>query len=71
MEVIYDLDLEARQLCEQIGLNMQRAATVGTQPAFVRMIRELIVERIDPTIAPRFMGDRRPGLCKPDCCAKG
>lgn len=71
MEVIYDLDLEARQLCEQIGLNMQRAATVGTQPAFVRMIRELIVERLDPTIAPRFMGDRQPALCKPDCCAKG
>lgn len=73
MEVIYDLDLEARQLCEQIGLNMQRAATVGTQPAFVRMIRELIGERIDPTVARRFLGDRRPApdLCKSDCCAKG
>jgi ferrochelatase len=73
MEVIYDLDLEARQLCEQIGLNMQRAATVGTQPAFVRMIRELISERIDPSVARRFLGDRRPAddLCKTDCCAKG
>lgn len=73
MEVIYDLDLEARQLCEQIGLNMQRAATVGTQPAFVRMIRELIRERLDPSVARRFLGDRRPApdLCKSDCCAKG
>lgn len=72
MEVIYDLDLEARQLCEQIGLNMQRAATVGTQPAFVKMIRELISERLDPSVARRFLGDRRPlpDLCKPDCCAK-
>ena len=71
MEVIYDLDLEARQLCDQTGLNMQRAATVGTHPAFLRMIRELIVERLDPTIAPRFLGDRQPALCRPDCCAKG
>jgi protoporphyrin/coproporphyrin ferrochelatase len=72
MEVIYDLDLQARQLCEQLGLNMQRAATVGTQPAFVRMIRELISERLDPSPPRKFMGDRRPGpgLCAPDCCAK-
>jgi ferrochelatase len=73
MEVIYDLDLEARQLCEQIGLNMQRAATVGTQPAFVAMIRELISERLDPSVARRFLGDRPPAddLCMTDCCAKG
>jgi protoporphyrin/coproporphyrin ferrochelatase len=73
MEVIYDLDLEARQLCEQAGLNMQRAATVGTHPAFVRMIRELIGERLDPSVERKFLGDRQPtpDLCRPDCCAKG
>lgn len=73
MEVIYDLDLEARQLCEQVGLNMQRAATVGTRPAFVTMIRELIGERFDPSVPRRFLGDRRPdqNSCLPGCCAKG
>ncbi|MGH9340260.1 MAG: ferrochelatase [Acidobacteriota bacterium] len=45
MEVLYDLDTEARQLCSKIGLNMIRAATVGTHPAFIAMIRELIEER--------------------------
>ena len=29
------------------GCNMVRAATVGTHPRFVRMIRELVVERIE------------------------
>ncbi|MGB9181820.1 MAG: ferrochelatase [Pyrinomonadaceae bacterium] len=70
MEVIYDLDTEARQLCEEIGLNMIRAATVGTHPVFIRMIRELILERITPNFERRALGTRRaqPDVCAPDCC---
>ena len=36
MEVVYDLDTEAREIAEQVGLPFARAATVGTDPAFVR-----------------------------------
>ena len=70
MEVMYDLDLEARQLCEHMGLNMRRAATAGTHPAFVRMIRELIMERVDPGWEKRFLGTLAPGrdICNPGCC---
>jgi len=73
MEVIYDLDFEARQVCNEIGLNMRRAATAGTHPAFVKMIRELIAERIDPDAPRGFRGARGPAsdICLPDCCAKG
>ena len=46
MEVVYDLDTEARQLCADLGLNMVRAATVGADPRFAAMIRELLLERI-------------------------
>ncbi|PYS99498.1 MAG: ferrochelatase, partial [Acidobacteria bacterium] len=35
MEVIYDLDTEARKLADELGLNMIRAATVGTHPKFI------------------------------------
>lgn len=71
MEVIFDLDTEARQHCSQIGLNMVRAATVGTHPDFVSMVRELVQERIDPAQAkPRALG--RLGLfsqqCSESCC---
>ena len=52
-EVIYDLDVEVGRLCEELGINMVRAATVGNHPRLVRMIRELVVERIDPS-APRL-----------------
>src|ERR1700722_13742085 len=44
MEVLYDLDTQASQLCEQLGLNMVRVKTVGADPRFAGMIRELVLE---------------------------
>jgi ferrochelatase len=46
MEVKFDLDTEALQLAESLGLNMIRAAAVGVHPAFVTAIRELVLERL-------------------------
>lgn len=73
MEVIYDLDTEARSLCERINLNMVRAATVGTHPTFVKMISELINERLSPDAPRRFLGARGTvaDLCAVDCCLIG
>jgi ferrochelatase len=73
MEIIYDLDTEARALCQELGLNMIRAATAGTQPAFVEMIRELIMERIDRASPRRYLGTDGPrgDVCRPGCCALG
>ena len=72
MEVVYDLDVEARQLAQELGVNLVRAATAGTHPSFVKMIRELIVERIDNAPA-RFLGSRgvADSLCRADCCLAG
>ena len=69
MEVVYDLDYEAQNLANELGMKMIRAATAGTHPAFVRMIRELIIERVDNAPA-RFLGSRGPShdLCTADCC---
>jgi protoporphyrin/coproporphyrin ferrochelatase len=47
MEVIVDLDVQALSRAESLGLNMVRAATVGTHPKFVAMVRELVQERLD------------------------
>jgi len=69
MEVLYDLDIEARQLCDAIGLPVVRAKTVGVHPKFVAMIRELILERTaggEPR-ALGSLGPRRDG-CAEDCC---
>jgi ferrochelatase len=70
MEVLYDLDTEARLLCSELDLNMERAATAGTHPKFVSMIRELIVERMDESSAKQVVGiyPANPDVCGIDCC---
>ncbi len=54
MEVLYDLDTEARLVCEELGVKMARAGTVETHPAMIRMIAELI--------------ETEPTVCSEGCC---
>jgi ferrochelatase len=70
MEVLYDLDTEAEQLCEQLQLPMVRAKTVGTHPRFVRMIRELIEERMSEAPVRLALGNSGANhdVCPVDCC---
>ena len=69
MEVLYDLDIEARQLCESLGLPMARAKTVGVHPKFIGMIRELVLERTAGA-ERRALGTlgARTDVCAVDCC---
>ena len=72
MEVLYDLDEEAMHLCEELGLSMVRSRTVGTHRGFVRMLRELIEERVShaPIDEQRASGQFGPShdTCPVDCC---
>jgi ferrochelatase len=70
MEVLYDLDLDARSRAVELGINMVRAATVGTHPRFVRMIRELVEERLSDAPLRLHLGPRGPAPdeCPPECC---
>jgi protoporphyrin/coproporphyrin ferrochelatase len=69
MEVLYDLDIEARHLCDELALPMARAKTVGVHPKFIAMIRELILERTEGA-EPRALGSLGPrqDVCAEDCC---
>jgi len=70
MEIIYDLDTKAMAHCRELGLNMVRAATAGTHPLFLEMVRELIMERIDPQTPRRFLGTMGTSNdnCPAECC---
>ena len=70
MEVLYDLDIEARQLCDSLSIPMARAKTVGVHPRFIAMIRELILERTSPGAERLALGSlgARPDVCEEDCC---
>ncbi len=69
IEVLYDLDDAAQSISREIGLNMVRAGTVGNHPRFIRMIRELIQERLDGS-ERRCAGRFGPShdVCPVDCC---
>lgn len=69
MEVLYDLDDEARRFCDGQGIHMARAGTPGNHPQFVTMIRKLIEERIYGT-ARECIGQFPPNhdVCPTDCC---
>ena len=45
MEVMYDLDHEAKDAAAEAGMTMHRAGTAGLHPRFVGMIRKLVLER--------------------------
>ncbi len=47
LEVMWDLDNEAAETARKLGLGYARAATPGTHPRFVAMVRELVTERLD------------------------
>ncbi|MBV9264845.1 MAG: ferrochelatase, partial [Acidobacteriaceae bacterium] len=70
MEVLYDLDHEALQLASELNMNVRRAATVGTHAAFVRMIRQLVRERLCPGEERLAIGPYGPShdFCAEDCC---
>lgn len=73
MEVLFDLDTEAKDLAAELDMTLVRAATVGTHPAFITMIHELIVERMSEHPERRFLGERGANhdICPLDCCLKG
>jgi ferrochelatase len=72
VEVLYDLDEEARHLCVELGMGMVRSRTVGTHPRFVSMLRELIEERVRgiTDYGRRAIGQfgPNPDVCPEVCC---
>jgi ferrochelatase len=73
MEVIIDLDDEAASVAREIGVHMVRAATVGTHPAYIRMVRELILERMSASPQRAAAGTLGPNhdYCPAECCLSG
>jgi ferrochelatase len=70
MEVLFDIDVEAQELARELGVRLIRAVTAGNHPRFVRMIRELIQERLEPGHPREAIGKDGPShdVCPADCC---
>ncbi|MGI8613221.1 MAG: ferrochelatase [Nocardioidaceae bacterium] len=77
MEVVFDLDTEAAATARRLGLAFARAATPGTDPRFVAMVRDLLLERAAAERAEQpvrtTVGGRRASwdVCPAGCCRNG
>ncbi len=74
LEVVWDLDNEAAERAEKLGMAFARAATPGTDPRFAELVVELIREHV-ADVSPRKLSDftlagctTNGAPCAPLCC---
>lgn len=72
MEVVWDLDTEAKETAAELGVGFRRSPTPGTDPRFVGGLVDIVEERLG-----RREGRAAQGcfpawydVCRPGCCAK-
>jgi len=74
MEVVFDLDTEARETAEEVGIDLVRVPTVGIDPQFVSGLVDLALERAaqargDDVVTPAWpVPEPMPAVCAPGCC---
>lgn len=73
MEVVWDLDEEARLLATERGLGFARVPAANAHPALVEMARDLILERVQARAERPALGQlgARPDRCAEGCCPAG
>ena len=75
MEVVWDLDTELKQACEEMGVSLTRTPTVGLEPAFAGMVVD-IAEAVGAEVKPKTLSEItvqgctvNGAPCKEGCCA--
>lgn len=72
MEVMWDLDTEAMETCEEHGLRALRVPTPGVDPVYVSGLIDLVEERLNGTPAKERVRETTLGpwydVCRPGCC---
>lgn len=68
MEVLYDLDTEARETAAGLDLPYQRAATVNDDPEFHALLVDLLLERAAAARGELDHATTLTQTCPEDCC---
>ena len=72
MEVKWDLDTEAAETADEVGIVAVRTPTPGVDPAYVAGLVDLVLERRDGLPADRRPAETDLGpwydVCRPGCC---
>ncbi|GAA1491116.1 ferrochelatase [Brachybacterium sacelli] len=70
VEVIWDLDTEAKETAEENQLAFRRVATAGTDPRFIAALADIVAEHLDPgreRVAVTELGAVED-VCGHNCC---
>ena len=78
MEVLWDLDTEAKETCAELGLVFHRVPTPGTHRKYVEGIVDMVSERLLGTNGKALLDGRASeaelgpwyDVCRPNCCSK-
>jgi protoporphyrin/coproporphyrin ferrochelatase len=54
LEVVWDLDTEARERAQELGMGFARAATPNNDPRFARLVAELVAEHVSDAPARKL-----------------
>jgi protoporphyrin/coproporphyrin ferrochelatase len=71
---VWDLDNEAAERAEKLGMAFARAATPGTDPRFAELVVELVREQVASAPVRKLSEFTLAGCtvngapCEPDCC---
>ncbi|WP_433273116.1 ferrochelatase [Actinosynnema sp. CS-041913] len=74
LEVVWDLDTEARDRAAELGLGFARAATPNGDPRFARLVAELVAEHLSDVSPRKLSAFPAAGCtvngapCAPLCC---
>jgi ferrochelatase len=74
LEVVWDLDNEAAERAEKLGMAFARAATPGTDPRFAELVVELVREQVASAPVRKLSEFTLAGCtvngapCEPHCC---
>ena len=74
LEVVWDLDNEAAERAEKLGMAFARAAAPGTDPRFAELVVELIQEHLADAPVRKLSAFPSAGCtvngapCEPNCC---
>ena len=75
MEVVWDLDTELRQACDEMGVTLERTPTVGLEPEFAGMVVDL-AQAVATQVKPETLSSVtvqgctvNGAPCKEGCCA--
>lgn len=60
IEVLYDLDVEAAEVCRELGVPMVRASTVNDHPLFLETMADVVIRTVE-----RYAGGRPLSIVPP------